>query len=83
MQLTIGLSLEKTAAAAARITTTPAATVEKTEPTGTAELLDRDFELKPFLLALLKEQIEAYYDSKTLWPAASLERRRALSGRPA
>ncbi len=28
-------------------------------------LLDRDFELKPFLIALLKEQIEAYYDSKT------------------
>ena len=28
-------------------------------------MLDRDFELKPFLLALLKEQIEAYYDSKT------------------
>ncbi len=28
-------------------------------------LLDRDFELKPFLLALLKEQIEAFYDSKT------------------
>ncbi|HXR40131.1 MAG TPA: hypothetical protein VN776_13620 [Terracidiphilus sp.] len=28
-------------------------------------LLDRDFELKPFLLVLLKEQIEAYYDSKT------------------
>ncbi len=28
-------------------------------------LLDRDFELKPFMLALLKEQIEAYYDSKT------------------
>src|SRR5271157_2372760 len=28
-------------------------------------LLDRDFALKPFLLALLKEQIEAYYDSKT------------------
>jgi hypothetical protein len=28
-------------------------------------LLDRDFSLKPFLLALLKEQIEAYYDSKT------------------
>jgi hypothetical protein len=28
-------------------------------------LLDHDFELKPFLLALLKEQIEAYYDSKT------------------
>jgi hypothetical protein len=27
-------------------------------------LLDRDFSLKPFLLALLKEQIEAYYDSK-------------------
>jgi hypothetical protein len=27
-------------------------------------LLDRDFALKPFLLALLKEQIEAYYDSK-------------------
>jgi hypothetical protein len=27
-------------------------------------LLDRDFELKPFLLALLKEQVEAYYDSK-------------------
>lgn len=28
-------------------------------------LLDHDFNLKPFLLALLKEQIEAYYDSKT------------------
>jgi hypothetical protein len=28
-------------------------------------LLDRDFDLRPFLLALLKEQIEAYYDSKT------------------
>jgi hypothetical protein len=28
-------------------------------------LLDRDFDLQPFLLALLKEQIEAYYDSKT------------------
>ena len=28
-------------------------------------LIDRDFALKPFLLALLKEQIEAYYDSKT------------------
>ena len=28
-------------------------------------LLDRDFALKPFMLALLKEQIEAYYDSKT------------------
>ena len=28
-------------------------------------LLDRDFNLKPFLLALLKEQIAAYYDSKT------------------
>ena len=28
-------------------------------------LLDRDFNLKPFLLALLTEQIEAYYDSKT------------------
>ena len=28
-------------------------------------LLDHDFELKPFLLALLTEQIEAYYDSKT------------------
>ena len=28
-------------------------------------LLDRDFVLKPFLLQLLKEQIEAYYDSKT------------------
>jgi hypothetical protein len=27
-------------------------------------LLDRDFDLKPFLLSLLKEQIEAYYDSK-------------------
>jgi hypothetical protein len=27
-------------------------------------LLDHDFQLKPFLLALLKEQIEAYYDSK-------------------
>jgi hypothetical protein len=28
-------------------------------------LLDRDFALKPFLVALLKEQVEAYYDSKT------------------
>jgi len=28
-------------------------------------LLDHDFALKPFLLALLKEQIEAFYDSKT------------------
>ena len=28
-------------------------------------LLDRDFALKPFLMALLKEQIEAYYDAKT------------------
>jgi hypothetical protein len=28
-------------------------------------LLDRDFALKPFLLALLTEQVEAYYDSKT------------------
>jgi len=28
-------------------------------------LLDRDFDLKPFLLTLLKEQIAAYYDSKT------------------
>jgi hypothetical protein len=28
-------------------------------------LLDRDFDLKPFLLSLLKEQIEAYYDFKT------------------
>lgn len=28
-------------------------------------LLDRDFDLKPFLLSLLKEQIEAFYDSKT------------------
>ncbi|MGA9669544.1 MAG: hypothetical protein WBQ94_10065, partial [Terracidiphilus sp.] len=28
-------------------------------------LLDRDFALKPFLLALLDEQIEAFYDSKT------------------
>ena len=28
-------------------------------------LLDRGFDLKPFLLALLKEQIEAFYDSKT------------------
>jgi hypothetical protein len=28
-------------------------------------LLDRDFQLKPFMLALLKEQIEAFYDSKT------------------
>lgn len=28
-------------------------------------LLDRDFALKPFLLALLKEQIEAYYNTKT------------------
>ncbi len=28
-------------------------------------LLDHDFDLKPFLLDLLKEQIEAYYDSKT------------------
>lgn len=28
-------------------------------------LLDRDFALRPFLVALLKEQIEAFYDSKT------------------
>ncbi|MDE3200573.1 MAG: hypothetical protein KGN79_06590 [Acidobacteriota bacterium] len=28
-------------------------------------MLDRDFDLKPFLLELLKEQIEAYYDPKT------------------
>ena len=28
-------------------------------------LLDRGFDLKPFLLSLLKEQIEAYYDFKT------------------
>jgi hypothetical protein len=28
-------------------------------------LLDRDFDLKPFLLSLLMEQIEAYYDPKT------------------
>lgn len=28
-------------------------------------LLDHDFDLKPFLLILLTEQIEAYYDSKT------------------
>jgi hypothetical protein len=28
-------------------------------------LLDHDFNLKPFLLALLKEQVEAYYDAKT------------------
>jgi hypothetical protein len=28
-------------------------------------LLDQDFDLKPFLLELLTEQIEAYYDSKT------------------
>jgi hypothetical protein len=28
-------------------------------------LLDRDFQLRPFLVALLKEQIEAYYDSRT------------------
>jgi hypothetical protein len=28
-------------------------------------LLDRDFALKPFLLELLTEQVEAYYDSKT------------------
>lgn len=28
-------------------------------------LLDRDFELRPFLVALLKEQIEAFYDTKT------------------
>ena len=28
-------------------------------------LLDRDFALKPFLLDLLREQIEAYYDAKT------------------
>jgi len=28
-------------------------------------LLDRDFDLKPFLLSLLTEQVEAYYDSKT------------------
>jgi hypothetical protein len=28
-------------------------------------MLDHDFDLKPFLLALLKEQIAAFYDSKT------------------
>lgn len=28
-------------------------------------LLDRDFDLKPFLLSLLKEQIEAFYDPKS------------------
>jgi hypothetical protein len=28
-------------------------------------LLDRDFDLKPFMLELLKEQIAGYYDSKT------------------
>ncbi|HZB88230.1 MAG TPA: hypothetical protein VE291_06205 [Terracidiphilus sp.] len=28
-------------------------------------LLERDFDLKPFLLSLLKEQIEAYYDPKS------------------
>lgn len=28
-------------------------------------LLDRDFQLRPFLVVLLKEQIEAFYDSKT------------------
>ncbi len=28
-------------------------------------LIDQDFDLKPFLMALLKEQIEGYYDSKT------------------
>ncbi len=28
-------------------------------------LLDRDFDLKPFMLILLKEQIAGYYDSKT------------------
>src|SRR5258708_7874584 len=28
-------------------------------------LLDHDFDLKPFLLVLLTEQIQAYYDSKT------------------
>ncbi len=28
-------------------------------------MLDRDFQLKPFLLALLKEQIAGYYDAKT------------------
>ena len=28
-------------------------------------LLDRDFDLKPFLLILMNEQIEAYYDPKT------------------
>jgi hypothetical protein len=28
-------------------------------------LLERDFDLQPFLLALLTEQIEAYYDAKT------------------
>lgn len=28
-------------------------------------LLERDFNLKPFLLSLLKEQIEAYYDPKS------------------
>ncbi len=28
-------------------------------------LLDRDFQLKPFLISLLTEQIAGYYDSKT------------------
>lgn len=28
-------------------------------------MLDHDFDLRPFLLVLLKDQIEAYYDSKT------------------
>ena len=28
-------------------------------------LLDRDFQLEPFLVSLLKEQIAGYYDSKT------------------
>ncbi len=39
-------------------------------------LLDRDFVLKPFLLALLKEQIEAYYDAKTKTSTCSIGRRR-------
>ena len=28
-------------------------------------LLDRDFQLQPFLVSLLKEQIAGYYDNKT------------------
>ena len=35
-------------------------------------LLDRDFQLQPFLVSLLKEQIAGYYDNKTKTTLAGL-----------